>query len=200
MFLLWATFWFERNFPISVKGSTRRPYYVYPDHSVVWCCSCLLLVRVGHENGHLYRLFKNDIQHGKWSAHKTIGRTGWKNVKKATTRFQVQVYSQESRSCCFLPLVPLNTSPRSGNSKALVPMAITAMWHLGRFSSVQLLSHVRLFVTPWTAPCQASLSITNSGVHPNPCPLSRWCHPTISFSVVPFSSCPQSFPVSGLFK
>ena len=34
------------------------------------------------------------------------------------------------------------------------------------------------------------------GVHPNPCPLSRWCHPTISSSVVPFSSCPQSFPAS----
>ena len=30
-------------------------------------------------------------------------------------------------------------------------------------------------------------------VHPNPCPLSRWYHPTISSSVVPFSSCPQSF-------
>ena len=36
------------------------------------------------------------------------------------------------------------------------------------------------------------------GVHPNPCPLSRWCHPTISSSVVPFSSCPHSFPPSGL--
>ena len=35
------------------------------------------------------------------------------------------------------------------------------------------------------------------GVHPNPCPLSWWCHPTISSSVVPFSSCPQSFPASG---
>ena len=34
-------------------------------------------------------------------------------------------------------------------------------------------------------------------VHPNPCPLSRWCHPTISSSVVPFFSCPQSFPASG---
>ena len=38
------------------------------------------------------------------------------------------------------------------------------------------------------------------GVHPNPCPLSRWCHPTISSSVVPFSSCPQSFPASGSFQ
>ena len=38
------------------------------------------------------------------------------------------------------------------------------------------------------------------GVHPNPCPLSWWCHPTISSSVVPFSSCPQSFPESGCFQ
>ena len=37
------------------------------------------------------------------------------------------------------------------------------------------------------------------GVHPNPCPLNQWCHPTISSSVVPFSSCPQSFPASGPF-
>ena len=37
------------------------------------------------------------------------------------------------------------------------------------------------------------------GVHPNPCPSSQWCHPTISSSVVPFSSCLQSFPASGSF-
>ena len=37
------------------------------------------------------------------------------------------------------------------------------------------------------------------GVHPNPFPLSRWCHPTISSSVIPFSSCPQSFLASGSF-
>ena len=34
-------------------------------------------------------------------------------------------------------------------------------------------------------------------VHPNLCPLSCWCHLTISSSVVPFSSCPQYFPASG---
>ena len=38
------------------------------------------------------------------------------------------------------------------------------------------------------------------GIHPNPRPLSRWCHPTISSSVVPFSSCPQYFPASGSFQ
>ena len=37
-------------------------------------------------------------------------------------------------------------------------------------------------------------------VYQNPCPLSRWCHPTISSSVVPFSSCFQSFPASGSFS
>ena len=38
------------------------------------------------------------------------------------------------------------------------------------------------------------------GVHPNRCPLIRWCHPIISSSVVPFFSCHQSFPASGSFK
>ena len=38
------------------------------------------------------------------------------------------------------------------------------------------------------------------GVHPNPCPLSQWCHPTISSSVIPFSSCPQALPASGSFQ
>ena len=38
------------------------------------------------------------------------------------------------------------------------------------------------------------------GVHPNPGPSSQWCYPTISSSVVPFSSCLQSFPASGSFQ
>ena len=38
-----------------------------------------------------------------------------------------------------------------------------------------------------------------SRVYPNSCPSSRWCHPTISSSVIPFSSCLQSFPASGSF-
>ena len=40
----------------------------------------------------------------------------------------------------------------------------------------------------------------NPRVHPNPCPLTWWCHPTISSSVIPFSFCPQSFPASGSFQ
>ena len=38
------------------------------------------------------------------------------------------------------------------------------------------------------------------GVYPNPCPLSWLCHPTIASTVIPFSSCPQSFPASGSFQ
>ena len=77
-----------------------------------------------------------------------------------------------------------------------------------QFSSVQSLSRVRLFATPWIAARQASLSITISQSSlrlmsiTHLCP---WCHPTISSSVTPFSSCPQflpaseSFPMSQLF-
>ena len=45
-------------------------------------------------------------------------------------------------------------------------------------------------------PCPSS----TPGVYPNSCPLSWWCHPTISSSVIPFSSRPQYFPASGSFQ
>ena len=70
----------------------------------------------------------------------------------------------------------------------------------GQFSqSVQSLSCVPVFVTPWTAACQPPCPSPTLGVYPNPCPLSQWCHPTNSSSVVPFSSCPQYFLASGPF-
>ena len=55
-------------------------------------------------------------------------------------------------------------------------------------SSVQSFSRVQLFATPWTAACQASLSITNSWSLFKLMLLSWWCHSTISCSVVPFFS------------
>ena len=65
--------------------------------------------------------------------------------------------------------------------------------------SVQPLSRVRLFATPWTAAHQGY------PVHHQPLELAQthvsrqWCHPTIPSSVIPFSSCFQSFPASGSF-
>ena len=63
-------------------------------------------------------------------------------------------------------------------------------------TSLQLLSHVWLFATPWTAARQASLSITSSRGCSNSCPLSQWCHAITPSSVVPFSFCLQSSPSS----
>ena len=93
---------------------------------------------------------------------------------------------------------------------AHLPMFLPACWttatsaysHLNKNSLVQfgcsvvsdsLRPHEPQHARP---PCPSP----NPGVYPNPCPLSRWCHPTISSSVVPFSSCPQSFPASGFFS
>ena len=67
------------------------------------------------------------------------------------------------------------------------------------FSSVQLFSHVQLFATPWTAACQASLSITNSQSLPKLISIESVMPSNIPSSVVPFSSCPQSLPASGSF-
>ena len=69
-----------------------------------------------------------------------------------------------------------------------------------QFRSVQSLSHAQLFVQPHESqhtrsPCPSPAP----GVYSNSCPSSRWCHPAISSSVTPCSSCPQSLPASGSF-
>ena len=69
------------------------------------------------------------------------------------------------------------------------------------FATTKSLSQVWLFVTPWTAAHQASMSITKSySLLKLTSPSGRWCHPTNSSSVVPFSSCAQSFSASGSFQ
>ena len=75
-------------------------------------------------------------------------------------------------------------------------------WMYNLLSSIQSLSHVWLFATPRTAACQASLELASSTprVYANSCPLSQWCHPTVSSSVITFSSSLQSFPESGSFQ
>ena len=73
-------------------------------------------------------------------------------------------------------------------------MVAIPMW----FSSVQSLSHVQLFATSGRharPPCPSP----TPGVHSNSCPSTRWFHPAISSSVVPFSSRLHSFPASGSF-
>ena len=77
-------------------------------------------------------------------------------------------------------------------------LSIELLGHSVQFSSVAwscltLQSHELQHARP---PCPSP----TPGVYPNLCPLSRWCHLTISSSVFPFSSCLQSFPTSGSFQ
>ena len=76
----------------------------------------------------------------------------------------------------------------------------TAVRNINQFSSVQSLSPVRLFATPQTAAHQASLSITNSQSLPKLMSIELVMPSSISPSVVPFYSCPQSFPAPGSFQ
>ena len=71
---------------------------------------------------------------------------------------------------------------------------------LFQFSSVQSLSSVWLFGTRWTEHTRPPCPSPTPVVHPNLCPLCRWCHPTISSSVVPFSYCLNLSQHQGLFN
>ena len=66
-----------------------------------------------------------------------------------------------------------------------------------QFSS---LSCIRLFATPWTAACQASHPSTTPRVYSNSCPLSQWCHPTISSSVTRLLLLPSISPNIRIFS
>ena len=96
-----------------------------------------------------------------------------------------------------------NTAHQKQNQRKSKEKKRKEIWHYIQqlqFSSVQLLSHVQLFVSPWTAARKASLSITNS----------QSPHVLMSIELVmpsnrlilchPFSSCPQSFAASGSFQ
>ena len=78
----------------------------------------------------------------------------------------------------------------------LLPRYVKPLLSLVQFSGSVVFDSLRPHGLQHTRPPCPS---PTPGVYSNSCPLSRWCHPTISSSVVPFSSCLQSFPVSGSF-
>ena len=80
--------------------------------------------------------------------------------------------------------------------KLIKPLWRTVLLLLLLFQSF---SRVWLFVTLWTTACQASCPSPTPGTCSDSCPSSQWCHPTISSSVISFSSCLQSFPASRSF-
>ena len=133
------------------------------------------------------------------------GRGGWDELGDYTPRLPCWLNGKEfvcnAGDTSSIP--GLGRSPGEGNSNLLQHSCLGNSMDRGawqataQFSSVQSLSCVRLFATPRTAAHQPSCPSPTHEVYSNSCPLSRWCHPTISSSVVPFSSCPQSFPASG---
>ena len=82
------------------------------------------------------------------------------------------------------------------NTNLLSILSIKWTW----VQSVQSLSYVWLFVTPWTAALQASLSITNSQSCSNSCPSSQWCHATIASFVISSPPAFNLFQHQGLFQ
>ena len=76
---------------------------------------------------------------------------------------------------------------------------LSALWYSHFVVVVQLLSRVQLFATPGLLHARLLCPSLSPGVFSNSSSLSWWCHPTISSSVIPFSSCLQSFLASGSF-
>ena len=128
-------------------------------------------------------------------------------------------FSSVTQSCstlcdpmdCSKPGFPASPTPRAcSNSCPLSQWCYPTISSSECISSVQFSSVAQSCPTPWD-PMNCStpgLPVHQHArplcpsptprVHPNPCPSSQWCHPTISSSVVPFS-CPQSLPASGSF-
>ena len=98
--------------------------------------------------------------------------------------------------CCFLTYQMVTTMPASFNAERIIVIIYICI-HIHQFSSVaqscpdSFRSHKSQRARP---PCPSPIP----GVYSNSCPLSQQCHPTIT-SVIPFSSCLQSFSASGSF-
>ena len=118
-------------------------------------------------------------------------------------------------ACCNLALLPLYSHMNSDiyilQNKLFVSRTIV-------LSAVSF-RNIAHYITEWGRLSQFSCSVMSNSLRPHrlrharlPCPLptpracsdsgplSQWCHPPISSSVIPFSSCPQSFPASGSFQ
>ena len=106
-----------------------------------------------------------------------------------------RTHLHRSPSHQLLPFVPFNLENWAGLK------CVGFQTHLEQVSSVQSsLSHVRLSRPHKLQHARPPCPSPTPRVHPNPCLSTQWCHPTISSSAVPFSSCLQSFPASRSFQ
>ena len=133
-----------------------------------------------------------------------VASTRWLQKKAKPPIMQLDgyviLYPWGKNSSCWPQVVSYLHSSHSYEDWSLQRIRFYRAFLIPKLLSVQSLSCVWLFVTPWTAAQQASLSITNSSSLFQPMSIQWWCHPTISWSAVPFSSCLLSFPKSGFFQ
>ena len=106
-------------------------------------------------------------------------------------------YPPRGKQCKIITSIFPNCNIFRQNTDTL---AFSLGWPQWCFSSVQSLSHVRLFTTPWPQHTRPPCPSPTPVVYPHSCPLSWWYYPTILSSVIPFSSYLQSFPTSGSFQ
>ena len=103
----------------------------------------------------------------------------------------------------FLEVYPTHHSAKDFSTKASPTMNPSKPEHVNNISSVSQFSCSVVSDSLWPHGLQHARPPCPSPtprVYSNSCPLSRWCHPIISPSVIPFSSCPQYFPSSESFQ
>ena len=111
------------------------------------------------------------------------------------------IYSESVLNVLYLP--SFNEAPRGLESACIFPPLVCPSQQSTQWFELQSSSVTQLCLTLRPHELQHARPPCPSptpGVYSNSCPLSWWCHPTISSSVIPFSSCPQSLPASGSFQ
>ena len=126
-----------------------------------------------------------------WTLNSHVAKIGWSWKGVAHLKWGIQLLLSS-----HLLLLPCYLLLHNQPLKTLRWKAIKSLMVI-QFSSSVVSDSLRLHGLQHARPPCPSPS---PGVYSNACPLSQWCHPTISSSVVPFSSCLQSFPASGSFQ
>ena len=118
-------------------------------------------------------------------------KTGWGFLRKRSG-FWAQVYLASESSLLTITIMrPFNLNSQPGWSTE------SSTFQFSYYSEAILLQFSRSVVSDSSRPrelqhARPPCPSPTPGVHPNSCPSSQWCHPAITSSVVPFSSCPQS--------
>ena len=149
---------------------------------------CLHLLRIMTELSRVWRELRDRTTH-------FIGDLKEGDVSGGWSQSRTSHPTQESRRLAEAEVNSLQDSPRL----LLLPGRKRGECKEGQFSSVQSLSGVWLFTTPKSQHARPPCPSPTPGIYSDSRPSSQWCHPAISSSVVPFSSCPQSLPISESF-